>query len=94
MNEIDLAQPAIVFWVRRPGEISRFEQLREAVHYVMQEPLAPTAPVAWIRTADRHFTMNEIRQIAGRFSLTWRMTVGSATPPKKKRFSWGIPPLP
>jgi hypothetical protein len=95
MNEIDLAQPAIVFWVRRPGEISRFEQLREAVHFVMQEPLAPTAPVAWIRTADRHLTMDEIRQIAGRFGLTWRIApVGNATAPKRKRFSWGIPPLP
>jgi hypothetical protein len=76
-----LAQPAIVFWVDRPGEMTRFEHLQEAIYAVMQMPLAPTANVAWISTTDRHLTMEEIRKLASRFSLSWRLTKIGA--PKK-----------
>jgi hypothetical protein len=87
VGELDLTQPAIVFWVGRPGELTRFEHLREAIYAVMQMPLAPTANVAWIRTTDRHITMEEIRKLASRFSLSWRLTrIGAAK--KVKRFWW------
>jgi len=30
MDELDLNQPAIVFWMHHPGEITRFERLQDA----------------------------------------------------------------
>jgi hypothetical protein len=64
MEELDLAQPAIIFWERRAGmqwgEITRFDRLDDAIHSVMQEPSVPTACVAWIKTMDRHIGMAEI----------------------------------
>lgn len=83
MEQLDLAQPAIVFWERRPGgqpgEITRFDRLRDAIHSVMQTPSATTATVAWISTMDRHIAMDEIRIVARRFSLMWRLSqVGQA----------------
>jgi hypothetical protein len=72
--DLDLSKPAIVFWIHQPGEITSFDRLRDAVLSVMQIPTAKTAPVAWIRTTDRHIEMDEIRAIALRFSLTWRLS--------------------
>jgi hypothetical protein len=40
MEELDLNQPAIVFWMHHPGEITRFERLQDAVHSVMVTPSA------------------------------------------------------
>jgi hypothetical protein len=83
MEELDLAQPAIVFWERHcecRGEITRFERLRDAIQCVMQTPSAGTVPVAWISTRDRHLAMDEIRAVARTFSLTWRLLqVGQAS---------------
>jgi hypothetical protein len=47
--ELDLDQPAIVFWMNHPGEITRFERLEDAVHSVMREPSAKMFAVAWIK---------------------------------------------
>jgi hypothetical protein len=83
MKEIDLAQPAIVFWLQHPGmnpgAITRFERLADAIGSVIQEPSAKTAAVAWIKTIDRHIDMDEIRVIAQRADpprsrLTWRLS--------------------
>jgi hypothetical protein len=77
MEELDLAQPAIVFWERhggQPGEITRFDRLRDAIHSVMQTPSAETTPVAWISTTDRHIAMDEIRTVARSFSLNGRLS--------------------
>ena len=52
MDELDLNQPAIVFWMHHPGEITRFERLQDAVHSVIS--------IAWITTRDRHIDMEEI----------------------------------
>jgi hypothetical protein len=35
MEELDLEQPAIVFWTHHPGEITRFDRLEDAVHSIM-----------------------------------------------------------
>ena len=61
--ELDLDQPAIVFWMNHPGEITRFERLEDAVHSVMLEPSAKLFAVAWIKARDRHIEMEEIRKI-------------------------------
>jgi hypothetical protein len=65
--DIDLTQPAIVFWMRQskfqPGRVTRFDHLEEAVNCVMQHWLAPSDPVAWIRTTNRHLDMDQIRGI-------------------------------
>jgi hypothetical protein len=63
MDELDLNQPAIVFWMHHPGEITRFERLEDAVHCVMVTPSAKLFPIAWITTRDRHIDMEEIRKI-------------------------------
>ena len=68
MEELDLTQPAIVFWMHHPGEITRFERLQDAVHSVMVTPSA-TFSIAWIRS-DRHIDMEEIRQIERRSILS------------------------
>jgi hypothetical protein len=63
MEELDLNQPAIVFWMHHPGEITRYERLQDAVHSVMVTPSAKMFCIAWITTRDRHIDMEEIRQI-------------------------------
>jgi hypothetical protein len=100
MEEPDVAQPAIVFWMDRPGEITRFHRLSEAIRSVMQTPSANTAPIAWIRTLHGHLEMDEIRHISNRFSLTWRLSqvaeevgkaaesVGAMEPPRRKPLHW------
>jgi len=68
--ELDLNQPAIVFWMHHPGEITRFERLEDAVHSVMVTPSAKLFSIAWITTRDRHIDMEEIRQIERRSILS------------------------
>jgi len=70
MDELDLNQPAIVFWMHHPGEITRFERLQDAVHSVMGAPSAKLFSIAWITTRDRHIDMEEIRQIERRSILS------------------------
>ena len=70
MEELDLTQPAIVFWMHHPGEITRFERLEDAVHSVMVTPSAKLFSIAWITTRDRHIDMEEIRQIERRSILS------------------------
>jgi hypothetical protein len=70
MDALDLDQPAIVFWMHHPGEITRFDRLEDAVHSVMMTPSATFFSVAWITTRDRHIEMEEIRQIDRRSILT------------------------
>lgn len=74
MSDVNLAQPAIVFWMQNPGAISRFERLDEAIQAIMQAPSAKTGSIAWIQARDRHLSMDEIRSIAKQFSLTWRLS--------------------
>ena len=66
--ELDLNQPAIVFWMH--GEITRFERLEDAVHSVMVTPSAKMFSIAWITTRDCHIDMAEIRQIERRSILS------------------------
>jgi hypothetical protein len=73
VEEFDHAQPAIVFWLNHPGEITRFDRLDDAVRSVMEAPSAKTASVAWIKGRDRHIEMDEIRRIARRVSLGSRL---------------------
>jgi len=68
--EVDLNQPAIVFWIHNPGEITRFERLEDAVHSVMVRPSAKLFSIAWITTRDCHIDMAEIRQIERRSILS------------------------
>jgi len=103
MEGLDLAQPAIVFWMHHSGEIKRFERLGDAIQSVMHIPLAKTASVAWIRTKDCNIAMDEIRLIAQRFSLTWRLSqiakavtdttdnIKSMERPKRRRWRWSAP---
>ena len=100
MSARDLAQPAIVFWMKNPGAVTRFERLGDAIQAIMQVPSAKTASIAWIQTRDHHLSMDEIRSIAKRFSLTWRLsqimdhvgeitaTVSSMDRPKRRRCRW------
>jgi hypothetical protein len=73
MDQVDLTQPAFVFWMRaskfKPGRITRFDQLEKAVQCVMQHALARTASVAWIKTMNQHLDMQDIRRIARQASL-------------------------
>jgi hypothetical protein len=68
MEDVDLTQPAIVFWTQtpnmEPGVITCFDRLDDAVHSVMQHASARTAPVAWIKTTARNLDMDQIRSIA------------------------------
>ena len=104
MEDFDLSKPAIVFWTHQPGEITSFDRLRDAVLTVMRVPTAKTAAVAWIKTIDRHIEIDEIRTIAQRFSLTWRLSQlahAASDPehaiksdrPKQKKYWWPAPPL-
>ena len=63
MEDLDLSQPAIVFWTHHAGQITRFDRLEDAVHSVMLEPSAKLFAVAWIKARDRHIEMEEIRKI-------------------------------
>jgi hypothetical protein len=67
-EETDFGQIAFVFWDQhpgmQPGQVTRFDRLDDAIDSVMQEPSAQTERVAWIRTSDRHLSMEEIRVIA------------------------------
>ena len=61
--------PAFVFWLRgsragRPGGVTRFDRLEDAVNCVMQHAFARTEQVAWIKTMDRHLNMDQIRNVA------------------------------
>ena len=69
MGNVDLTLPAFVFWLRgsragRPGGITRFDRLEDAVNCVMQHAFARTEQVAWIKTMDRHLNMDQIRNVA------------------------------
>jgi hypothetical protein len=69
MEDVEqLTQPAFVFWMRpsklRPGSVTRFDRLQDAVDCVMQHAFARSASVAWIKTRDRHLDMDQIRSIA------------------------------
>ena len=63
MEELDLDQPAIVFWMNHPGEITRFDRLEDAVHSMMLVPSAKLFAVAWIKAGCRQIEMEEIRKI-------------------------------
>ena len=73
MDDLELTQPAFVFWMRssklRPGGVTRFDRLEDAVECIMQHAFARTAPVAWIKTMNRHLDMDQIRSIAGHSDL-------------------------
>jgi hypothetical protein len=68
VENLDLNQPAIVFWTHHPGE--SFDRLEDAVHSVMLTPSAKMFSIAWIKTRDREIEMAEIRQIARRSILS------------------------
>ena len=70
MEELDLDQPAIVFWMHHPGELTRFDRLEDAVHSVMLTPSAKMFSIAWIKTRDREIEMEEIRQLERRSILS------------------------
>ena len=67
-NGEDLTQPAFVFWMQgsrlRAGGVTRFDRLEDAVNCVMQNAFARTAPVAWIKSMNRHLDMDQIRSMA------------------------------
>ena len=84
MEDLDLAQPAIVFWER--GEITRFHTLRDAIQSVMRTSSAETISVGWISTMDRHIAIDEIRAVARRFSLTQVRQAKCDTADALKRF--------
>ena len=68
MDNVDLTQSAIVFWMPssrfQAGRVTRFDRLEDAVDRVMLHAFARTAPVAWIRTMNQHLDMDQIRSIA------------------------------
>jgi len=104
MDKRNSADVAIVFWTYGPrgqrGEVTRFDCLKEAIRAVMDSPSSKSASIAWIRTADRHLTMNDIRQMAGRRTLTSRLAqvavnaveaAKCSRPTRAKRFWWPGP---
>ena len=70
MEDLDLNQPAIVFWTHHAGQITRFDRLEDAVHSVMLTPSAKMFSIAWIKTRDREIEMEEIRQLERRSILS------------------------
>ena len=89
MEDLDLAQPAIVFWEHhggQPGEITRFHTLRDAIQSVMRTPSAEAISVGWISTMDRHIAIDEIRAVARRFNLTQVRQAECDTADAPKRF--------
>jgi hypothetical protein len=104
MDKLNSGDVAIVFWTHgsrgQRGEVTRFDCLKDAIQAVMDSPLSNSAPIAWIRTADRHFMMNDIRQMAGGRTLASRLaqvaasaveTAKSSRPARAKRFWWPGP---
>ena len=77
MGEVNSADVAIVFWTYgsrgKRGEVTRFECLTEAIQAVMASPSSKSASIAWIRTADQHLTMNDLRQMADRRTVASRL---------------------
>src|SRR4029078_5089936 len=84
MAQVEINQPAIVFWMHHPGEITRFERLQDAVHSVMGTPSAKLFAIAWITTRDRQIDMEEIRQIERRSILSRHL--GWAASPASPRW--------
>jgi hypothetical protein len=78
MDNVDLKEPAFVFWMRssksRLGGVTRFDRLDDAVYCVMQHAFARTAPVAWIKTMHRHLDMDQIRSLARHSDLVGCLT--------------------
>jgi hypothetical protein len=68
MDDLEPTQPVYVFWMRssklRPGGVTRFDRLEDAVECVMQHAFARTASVAWIKTMNRHLDMDQIRSLS------------------------------
>ena len=69
MPDVDLTLPAFVFWLRgsragRPGGVTRFDRLEDAVNCVMQHAFARTDQVVWIKTMERYLDMDQIRNVA------------------------------
>lgn len=73
MDNVDLTQPAFVFWMRRSklrsGGVTRFDRLEDAVNCVMQHAFARSEQIAWIKTTSRHLDMDQIRNIARHIGL-------------------------
>src|SRR6185437_141083 len=82
MEELDLDQPAIVFWMHHPGELTRFDRLEDAVHSVMLEPSAKLFAVAWIKARDAISRWKRL----GEFSdyLFWQATCHDPAGPTTK----------
>src|SRR5262245_63112701 len=69
MGTVGVTPPAFVFWLRgprggRPGGVTRFDRLQDAVNCVMLHAFARTEQVAWIKAIDRHLDMDQIRNVA------------------------------
>ena len=69
MPDVDLTLPAFVFWLRgsragRPGGVTRFDRLEDAVNCVMQHAFARTEQVAWIKAMDRHLDMGLVSYLS------------------------------
>jgi hypothetical protein len=103
MGEVNSADVAIVFWTHgsrgKRGEVTRFECLTEAIQAVMASPSSKSASIAWIRTADQHLTMNDLRQMADRRTVASRLArvaidavkTEKTSPTRAKRFWWPSP---
>ena len=90
MEDLDLAQPAIVFWEHhggQPGEITRFHTLRDAIQSVMPalrqpKPYPSVGSARWIGTSPS----TKIRAVARRFNLTQVRQAECDTADAPKRF--------
>jgi hypothetical protein len=74
MNDVELNGPAFVFWMRRsktgrPGGVTRFDHLEDALNCVMEHAFARSEQVAWIKTMNRHLDMDQIRNVARQSGL-------------------------
>lgn len=90
MEDVDLTQPAFVFWMGPPklhGEVTRFDHLDDAVRSVMQHASGRTVPVAWIKATDRHLDMDQIRGIARHSCLVSYLTRTEDTNASSQRFA-------
>jgi hypothetical protein len=61
--EIQLDQPADVFWIVGGGQRQSFASVTDAVRFVMEELSEPHRVSAWITTADRSITSEQIVQL-------------------------------
>lgn len=104
MDKLNSADVAIVFWTHGPrgqrGEVTRFDCLKDAIQAVMDSPSSKSASIAWIRTADRHLMMNDIRQMTAQRTLASRLAqvavnaveaAKSSRSTRAKRFWWPGP---